>query len=136
MAWVDDRYIRRLLDARERWGTLMSLTAVAALLLFLSDHPHRNWVNLGPLVLGACGSFYVLVVNCYYKQAEAFANARGKSDEEQVARIRAKKWHAYVPSVGILGWLHILAPIVLGAFATLALSYGVLPAPADSGTAG
>lgn len=130
MAWDDDPYTRKLLDARERWGTLMSLTAVAALLMFLSDHSHSNWIKLGPLVLGVYGSLYVLVVNCYYKQGAAVATAENKEEE------KAKKWYVYAPRIRILGWLHILAPVVLGAFATLTLYCGLLPTPADAGTAG
>ncbi len=130
MAWFDDKYIRNLLDARERWGTLLSLTAVSGLLLFLADHPHHSWVNLGPVAIGAFGSLFVLVVNCYYKQAEDFANARSKSDEEEVKRIKADGWHTYASHIGFLGLLNILAPIALGAIATLTLYWGILPAPA------
>jgi len=50
-AYDDDKYIRDLLVGRERWGVFLSLTAVAALLLFLSEHPHQNWVKCGPLFI-------------------------------------------------------------------------------------
>ena len=129
MAWIDDKYIRNLLDGRERWGTLLSVTAVAAFPLFLAEHPHRSWVNLGPLAVGLFGTFFVLVVDCYYEQAEAFANAREKSGENALAQVKSNKWYSYISSIGILGWLHILAPIILGALATLVLYFGFEPSP-------
>ena len=118
MPWVDDAYIRNLLDTRERWGVLLSLTAVAGTLVFLSDHPHQPWLNAGPLVIGVFGSLFVLVVNCYYKQAEAFASA--ETDEARGA-VRTKKWFTFAGSIRFLGWLHILAPTLVGTLAMVAL---------------
>jgi len=131
MAWHEDKYIRQFLDAREKWGTFLSLAAVAGLLLFLADHPHRPWVNLGPLVIGAFGSLFVLVVNCYNEQAEAIAQAQSKDDKDAVKQSKAAKWHKYAGDIGFLGWLHILAGIALGTLATLALFFGMVSVAAD-----
>jgi hypothetical protein len=121
MPYSDDHYIRELLDRREKWGVLLSLTAIAGLLLFLSDHPHRNCVNFAPLLIGLCGSFFVFIVNCYNHQAKAIADG--------VAKPRETRWHEYVKDIGILGWLHILVPVFVGALAAATLLYGVLPGP-------
>ena len=121
MAWNDDRYVRNLLDARERWGILLSLTAVVGLFLFLWDHSHCSWVKLGPVVIGAIGSFFVFVVDCCYEQAEAIADAKTKEDKKRSKKL---KWHAFAGDIRFLGWLHILVPIVLGSLATLTLYYG------------
>lgn len=130
MAWNDNKYIRDLLDKRERWGAILSLTAVAGLLFFLWDHPHRSLVKLGPFAIGAFGSLFILVVDCYYKQAEAIADAKTKEDKDKIKKL---KWYKYVLSIKILGWLHILAPIVIGVLATLVLYCGIPSAPAANG---
>lgn len=136
-AWPDDKYIRRLLDARERWAFFLSLAGIAGLGVFLADHPPRqSSVYLGPLLIGLFGSFFVLVVNCYYKQAKAIANARGKGNEAELAEHDKRKWHTYARGdlgIGFLGWLHIVIPIVFGALATLTLIFGVVPVACDCG---
>jgi len=134
MVWIkEDAYIRNLLDTRERWGVLLSLTAVAGLLIFLSDHPHHSWVNLGPFVIGVFGSLFILVVNCYNKQAEAISNALSKNNKDEANRHKDNGWYIYIPSIRILGWLHILAPTVIGALATLILYCGI---PFEQGESG
>ena len=126
MAWAKDEYVRNLLDRRERWATVLSMTAVAASVLFLADHPHRSWLNLAPLAFGALGSLYVLVVNCYYKQAEAIANAKGEAEKEQ---IKARRWVSFAQEIRFLGRLNIVVPVVIGGFATLAMYFGLQPTP-------
>ena len=122
MAWRDDRYVRELLDTRERWGVLLSLTAIAAMLVFLAENPHRAWVKAAPLALGVLGSLYVLLVNCYYEQAEEIANAATDDAREDAKRARAL---AFAGRVGILGRLHIVAPVLVGALASLTLWFGL-----------
>jgi len=126
MAWPDDRYTRGLLDAREKWSTVLSMTAMAGLVYFLSDHPHCYWLKLSPLAVGAFGTFYVFVVNCYYEQAEAIANARSEPpDQAKLDPIIAAGWIAGVCRIGFLGWMNTLAPLLVGVFATLALCFGL-----------
>jgi len=124
MAWSDDKYTRRLLDGREKWGTVLSLTAIAATLLFLADHPHRCWLNLGPIALGALGSLYVLVVNCYYEQAAAMAEAKNEADK---TAIRSYLWVTFARQIGFLGWLNIVIPLLIGVSVTIALCLGIDP---------
>ena len=111
-----------MLDAREKWGVLLSLTAIAGLLHLLSDQSHFTRVNVAPAVIGVFGTFFVLVVNCYNKQAEAIANAQTEIDKE---KNRSLKWYKYALRIKTLGWLHILAPIVIGTFAMLMLFFGI-----------
>ncbi len=135
MAWIkEDEYIRDLLDKRERWGVVLSLTAVAGLFIFLSDHPntYSSLVNLAPFLIGAFGSLFILVVDCYYEQAKAISNALSKNNEDEASRHKDNRWYIYIRSIGFLGWLHILAPIVIGALATLTLYCGISVAHAES----
>jgi hypothetical protein len=128
MAWENDEYVRRLLDGREKWGTVLSTTAVAALLVFLWDHPHGRWLDFGPVIVGFFGSFYVLVVNSYYEQAEAIANARENTGgDSTIERIRARCWCEFVCQIGFLGWFNLMVPFAVGIFATLALLFGIVP---------
>ena len=134
MAWTDDSYIRTLLDAREKWVTVLSVTAVAGSLVFLSDHPHRSWLNLAPLAIGAFGSFYILVVNCYNEQAQALADANeAKADNSVIKGIRDAAWITFASRIGCLGWINIIAPIAIGAVSTAALCFGLLPSPPKCG---
>lgn len=119
-----------MLDAREKWGTLLSLTAIAGLLHLLSDQARFTWAYVGPVVIGAIGSFFVLVVNCYNKQAKDIANAQTKIEKEKKSDL---KWYKYILRIRFLGWFHILAPIVIGAFAMLMLLLGIHSAPAANG---
>jgi hypothetical protein len=86
MSWQQDKYIRGMLDSREKWVTVISVTAASAMLLFLADRPHAIWLNIGPMFVGAIGSLFVLVINCYYKQAELIASATGNKARQK--RIR------------------------------------------------
>ncbi|MGE0375634.1 MAG: hypothetical protein AB7Q45_09490 [Planctomycetaceae bacterium] len=122
MVWENDDYVRRLLDGRERWGTVLSVTTIAGLLVFLWDRPHRSWLNLVPFIVGLCGTVYVLAVNSYYEQAEGIANARNSpAGEAEVRRIKAICWIAFARQIGFLGWFNVIVPVAVGAFATLAL---------------
>ena len=133
MAWMDDNYIRTLLDAREKWVTVLSVTAVAGSLVFLANHPHHSWLNLAPLAIGAFGSFYILVVNCYNEQAQALADAKEiKADESMIKGIRDAAWITFASRIGCLGWINIIAPISIGTVSTAALYFGLLPSPPKS----
>ncbi len=128
MAWNDDNYIRTLLDAREKWVTALSITAVAGIFVFLADHPHHSWLNLAPFAIGVFGFFYILVVNSYNEQAQAIAETIEKSTEAaEIEKIKDDSWIKYIPKIGCLGWINIVAPLISGAFATIALYYGLLP---------
>ena len=124
MAWLDDHYIRNLLDGREKWGTLLSLTAIGSLFMFLSEHPYTGWVNLAPILIGLYGTLFVLVADCYYEQAEAFAAAMETKAEEKASQVKNKPWSTFIWTIGFFGWLHIMAPLILGILATLVLYYG------------
>lgn len=130
--WHEGPYIRVLLDGREKWGTFLSLTAVAGTLVFLADHPHSlaRWLDLGPVVIGAAGSLFVFVVNCYYKQAKAIAIARETpGNEHQVKENEDARWLTFASRIGILGWMHVAVPAFLGGIASLALIYGLQEGP-------
>ena len=125
MPWDDDSYIRNVLDGREKWGTVLSVTAAAALLVFLADHPHAAWVDFGPLLVGAMGSFYVLVVNSYHKQAEAIAEARSKGRANEADTLKKKCSLTFVLRIRLLGRINIFAPVLVGLLATCVLRFGL-----------
>ncbi len=125
--WRNDQYIRDLLDRREKWVTVLSLSAAAAAFVFLADHPHETWLKFAPLVIGAFGSLYVFVVNCYYGQAEEISKKKTEAEKETVK----ERWcTSFAGSIGFLGCLNTLAPVLIGVLATVALFHGFLPATA------
>lgn len=125
MVWRDDQYIRTVLDGREKWGTVLSLSAVAGLFLFLAEHCHHGWLDYSTVVVGFLGSFYVIVVNCYYEQAEAVSKALEHDGESDAQRIKDRWALSFCRDIGILGWMNNVAPFALGVFATVALSAGL-----------
>ena len=124
MKWDNDEYVRTLLDGREKWGTFLSLTAIAALFSFLSQTAYANWVNFIPLAIGAFGALFVLVAACYLEQAEASSRAMERGGELAAKQIKDAVWSTFIRKVGIFGWLHITAPPLFGFLATVALCCG------------
>jgi hypothetical protein len=127
MPWSDDTYVRRLLDGREKWGTVLSLTAIAGLLVFLAEHEHKDWVKLAPTMVGFVGTWYLLVVNCYYKQAEAIAEASETRDSDLEDEPKKAQWLQFFSKIGFLGWFQLLIPLFVGMLATLVLYFGTIP---------
>ena len=124
MSWQDDKYQRKLLDGREKWGTVLSITAVVGLLLFLADHPHSYFLNFSPIFVGLLGSLYVVAVNSYYKQAEAISKAKEIGNKEKADSIRAKSWYKFTHRIRFLGWFNSIVPLVLGILVFVALTWG------------
>ena len=121
MSWADDRYIRNLLDSRERWGIGLSIAGVAACVSFLARVPNRSlFIDLVPLVLGLLGLVYVLLVNIYLKQARALSEARGRV---QKWKMRNTPRLEFSSSIGVLGWIHIFLPLVVGLLGSLVLRF-------------
>jgi len=123
VSWPNDAYVRPFLDSREKWGTVMSVTAAAGLMVFLADQPHKDWLKYGPLVIGVFGSIYVFLVNCYYKQAEAMA---GSSSDKEKQSTRAKSCLSFAHKLRILAWMNSLVPLLVGSAASVALKFGGL----------
>ena len=116
-AWKAAPYIRKLLDTRERWVTVISLTAIA--LSFNLAVEKKVDIGRLPIWIGLAASIYIAVVNCYYKGAEAEGAKTG--------------WRSLllIYKIGPLGLLQVAIPVVCGVIAVAHLPT-TISAPATS----
>lgn len=122
--WSNDNYIRDLLDRREKWATVLSLSATAAAFVFLSNHSPKDWLKFIPSAIGVFGSLYVFTVNCYYEQAEEIAKQPTKAKK---TNIKKRCLMSFGSSIGFLGLLNVAAPAIAGIIGTFALFKGFEP---------